>query len=198
MFGGSVGRSIACCEFALHAGNAHNLPTFILDHVAEETLNVAIGPINVHVEHAEMILKIVVSEFTTHGNTSVFNHHIQSSAFAFQLPNHFLSYSLNLFIITHVQLENLDLLLVLAVAFDSFQLLNVPGRQDKMCSILAELVGKILSDARGGAGDPNSFIAVVGLGEFAANNFDERVEYKQENDRLDYEQHGVVRNPQKC
>lgn len=127
MLGGSVGRSIACGEFALYAGDAHNLAALVLDHVAEEALDVTVGPVDINVEHTKMILEIIVFELAAHGNTCVFDHHVQSPTMALQLPNHLFSDDLNLFIITHVQFEHLHLLLILAAAFDSFQLLDVSG-----------------------------------------------------------------------
>ena len=34
-----------------------------------------------------------------------------------------------------------------------------------------ELIGKKLTDARGGAGDPDCLALVIGFGEFTANDF---------------------------
>ena len=76
IFGASIGRSMAGGEFAGSTGHCHNMPTFVLDHMLDKTLDMPEWPMDIHILQCEMILKTIVLKQASHRDPRILHHNV--------------------------------------------------------------------------------------------------------------------------
>jgi hypothetical protein len=127
-----------------------------------------------------MIFKWVVFELAPHRNSCILNNNVQFLTFFLQHLNQVHSSIFYLLKLCHIQFYDLNILTVLAVVFNSFQLVQVSCWKNQIGFRLTELISQILADTRRSACNPNSFIFVVGLGKFSLCYFKYRISNEDE------------------
>ena len=122
------------------------------------------GTVDVHVEEREVVFKGVVDELASHRNSGVLHDYVDLLALLFESVDQVVCDLRHVLEIDHVQLDHLGFLGVRAGFSDSFKFASVSRSQYDIGAVLIELIGHVLSDPRGGAGDPNDLPLVVGRG----------------------------------
>lgn len=167
-----IGGPVCSAQFPLHAGDADYLPRFVFNHVGQHGLHMHEGPINIHIEHAEVIVEVVVLELATHRHPCVLDYYIEFLPSFLQLSYHLRGSLPYCLVVSHVEFKNLHFLLILTVLLHLLQLLLVPGTYYEGSPTATELIGQVLSDPRGGTRNPDVLAAVVGLAQSPSHNFD--------------------------
>ena len=140
---------------------------------------------NIDVKQLKVIFKCVVLKRAPHWNSCILNNHIEFSVLSLQVFDDFLGYGSNCIVVGHVHPYDGYMGGPIAFFFDSLQLGLIPCWYDDVSPKAIEFVCEILSEAGGGAGDPDSFAEIVGSALSPFVGFVEGDEYVEDDNSFD-------------